>query len=142
LPTLPAFFDEPKLRRTPINSQFLPQLRTPSQLNMAGRVDEISRCKAYLNNGATDIFARVSSRCAAAEKKRNELCFVISSFRLDAAESCILLGYDAASSGKFLPTFRDVSIGCPETSVSNYHNSLHNNPEECSSQLGFVTMFL
>jgi hypothetical protein len=27
------------------------------------------------------------------------------------------------------------SIGCPETSVKNYHYSLHNNPEECSSCL-------
>jgi len=25
-------------------------------------------------------------------------------------------------------------IGFPETSVRNYHYSLHNNPEECSSQ--------
>jgi len=26
-------------------------------------------------------------------------------------------------------------IGCPETSVRNYHDSLHNNPEEHSSHL-------
>jgi hypothetical protein len=26
-------------------------------------------------------------------------------------------------------------IGCPKTSVWNYHYSLHNNPEECSSHL-------
>jgi hypothetical protein len=26
-------------------------------------------------------------------------------------------------------------IGCPRTSVRNYHYSLHNNPEECSSHL-------
>ena len=26
-------------------------------------------------------------------------------------------------------------IGCPETSVRNYHHSLRNNPEESSSQL-------
>ena len=64
-------------------------------------------------------------------------------------ENCVLLGYYAASSGNFLPTFRDKllvpssdvstlrmgSIGCPETSVRNYHYSLRNNPEERSSQL-------
>ena len=27
------------------------------------------------------------------------------------------------------------TIGCPETSVRNYHNSLHNNPEERRSHL-------
>jgi hypothetical protein len=25
--------------------------------------------------------------------------------------------------------------GCPETSVRNYHNTLRNNPEECSAHL-------
>jgi hypothetical protein len=63
-------------------------------------------------------------------------------------ENCVLLGYYAASSGNFLPTFRDkllvpssVStlrmgpIGCPENSVRNYHYSLRNNPEKRSSQL-------
>jgi hypothetical protein len=48
------------------------------------------------------------------------------------------------SSGHFLATFRDNPIvpnepmgpiGCPETSVRNYHYSLRNNPEERSSQL-------
>ena len=58
-----------------------------------------------------------------------------------------LLGYYAASSGNFLPTFRDNLsapflgglkmglIGCPETSVRNYHYSLRNNPEERISHL-------
>ena len=75
-------------------------------------------------------------------------------------EDCALLGYYADSSGIFLPTFRDsltVSssgdmtpetredgndwrlniglIGCPETSVRNYHSSLCNNPEEHTSYL-------
>jgi len=64
-------------------------------------------------------------------------------------ENCVLLGYFAASSGNFLPTFRDKllvpssdfssprmgPIGCPETSVRDYHYSLRNDPEERSSQL-------
>jgi len=57
-------------------------------------------------------------------------------------ENCVLLGYYAESSGNLLPTFRyniSVSfpmpskvgpIGCSETSVTNYHYSLRNNPEE------------
>ena len=65
--------------------------------------------------------------------------------------NCALLGYYAASSGNSLPTFLDYlqgsrfffyscslqmgRIGCPETMVRNYHYFLHNNPEECSSQL-------
>jgi hypothetical protein len=55
-------------------------------------------------------------------------------------EYCALLGCYAASNGKFSPTFRDNIlkmrlVGCPETSVKNYHYSLHNNPEERSSHL-------
>ena len=58
------------------------------------------------------------------------------------------LGYYAASSGNFLPTFRgNLSLPtsgvrnsrwdtiCPETSVRNYHYWPLNNPEECSSYL-------
>ena len=57
-------------------------------------------------------------------------------------QNCDLLGYYAASSGNFSPTFRDslsVSSSCPlkmgpiscaETSVRNYHYSLRNSPEE------------
>ena len=37
-------------------------------------------------------------------------------------ENCALLGYYAKSSGNFLP------VCCPETSVINYHFSLHNDP--------------
>jgi len=61
-------------------------------------------------------------------------------------ENCALLGNYAASSGNFLPTFRDnISvpsssvkkqemgpIGCFETSVINYHYSQRNNSEESS----------
>ena len=73
-------------------------------------------------------------------------------------EKCVLLGYYAASGGNSLPTFRDIlsvpssrvtnarsslyswplkmgSIGCPETSVRNYHHSQRNSPEELSSCL-------
>jgi len=77
-------------------------------------------------------------------------------------ENCTLLGYYTASSGDFLPTFWDNlsvpssgfknqkipfvplwnswtprmgPIGCPETTVRNYHHLPRNNREECSSQL-------
>jgi hypothetical protein len=48
-----------------------------------------------------------------------------------------VLGYYAASSGNSIPKFRDKMgpIGCPETSVRNYHYSLRNNPKERSSHL-------
>ena len=65
--------------------------------------------------------------------------------------SCALRGHYAAGSGNLLPTFRDKlwvpyswvnsshlktgPIGCPETSVINYHNSPRNDPEERSSHL-------
>jgi len=66
------------------------------------------------------------------------------------------LGYYAASSGSFLPTFRDnpsvpsaffISIlgplksgpiDFPETSARNYRYSLRNNPEERSSQNNYA----
>ena len=76
--------------------------------------------------------------------------FVILGFRREIDENCALLGHYTASSGNLLPTFRDklsipssrvkktVPIGCPETSVINYHNSLCNDPEERSSLCFFV----
>ena len=74
--------------------------------------------------------------------------FVISIFRREVDENCALLGYDAASSGNFLLTFRHSlsvpfsvikmrPIGCAETSVRNSHYWLHNIAEERSFQ--FVT---
>jgi hypothetical protein len=68
-------------------------------------------------------------------------------------ENCALLGYYAVTSGNSLPTFRYNllvpfqilkrsrgfwplkmgPIGCPKTSIRNYHYSLHNNPEKHSS---------
>ena len=75
-------------------------------------------------------------------------------FPCTCAVNCALLGYYAASSGNFLPTFRDNlsvppprvivkgqeplkmwPIGCPETSVRNCHYSLRNNPKVRSSNL-------
>jgi hypothetical protein len=64
-----------------------------------------------------------------------------SGFHCEADENCALLGYYAASSGNSLPIFHD-SLSVPpsrvknaETSVRNYHYSLHNNPKEHSSQM-------
>ena len=87
--------------------------------------------------------------------------YVISGFRREVAENCALMGYYVASSGYFLPTFRDKLsvpssrfkkskevyiklrigaagyrmrlIGCSEMSVTNYYYSLRNNAEERSS---------
>jgi len=79
--------------------------------------------------------------------------FVISGFRRELDENCALLGYHAASSGNFLPTFRDnLSIpfsrvkktgpmDCPETSVRNHHYSLRDDPEERSSLCLFICLF-
>jgi hypothetical protein len=75
---------------------------------------------------------------------------VISGFRRAVDEKCALLGYYAASSGNFLPTFWDnlpvLSSGvknsretdsCPEMPVKHYDYSLWNNPEERRFRLGF-----
>jgi hypothetical protein len=53
----------------------------------------------------------------------------MSGFRSKVDESWDLLRYYAASSGNSLP------IGCPETSIRNYHYSLRNNPEKRSSHV-------
>ena len=39
--------------------------------------------------------------------RQSSQLFFISSFRREVAEKCAVLGYCAASSGNFLPTFRD-----------------------------------
>jgi len=63
------------------------------------------------------------------------LPFLIAGLRREVHENCALLGYYAASSANFSPTFRDkLSVrysginpcrldpkGCPETLVRNYH---------------------
>jgi hypothetical protein len=87
-------------------------------------------------------------------RKRNVLCLglrkglcVISGFRREVDENCVLLGCCAASSGNYLPKFRDNlsgffklkpwrsdPIGCTGTSVRNYQYSLRNNRDERSSE--------
>jgi len=84
---------------------------------------------------------------------------MISGFCRQVDENCSLLGYYAACSGIFLPTFRhNLSIppsgvkksavswplkmgpmGCPETSAWNYRYTLRNNLEERSSYEVIVT---
>jgi hypothetical protein len=88
---------------------------------------------------------------------------VISGFRCEVHEVCAVLHYHIGSSVNFLPTFRGKlsvpsskakkstecssseseeqykplkmgSIGCPESSVRNYHYFLRNNPVEGVSQ--------
>ena len=61
------------------------------------------------------------------------------------SENCALLNYYTASNGNHVPTIRNnISphlplkmgpIRLPETSVSNYHRSLHNDPDERSAHL-------
>jgi hypothetical protein len=75
---------------------------------------------------------------------------VVSGFHLEVDENCGILGHDAASSGNFLPTFRDkllvlssrvksknIEDGTDKLSRNvgkDYHYSLHSIPEECSFQ--------
>jgi len=70
---------------------------------------------------------------------------VTSGFHREADENRALLGYYAASSGNFLPTFwvnlsvpssqvKLETIGCPETPVRSFHYLPRNNPEQRSSQ--------
>ena len=89
---------------------------------------------------------------------RLHLC-VISGFRHDVDENYSLLGCYATWNSNSSPTFRgNLSvpsptvkksrrlsrflklrpIGCPETSVRNYHSTLWNMPEECISQYRLV----
>ena len=52
---------------------------------------------------------------------------VISGFCREVNDICVLLAHYAVYGGNFFLTFWD---GCPETSVRNHHNTLHNVPEE------------
>ena len=57
--------------------------------------------------------------------------------RRDDTESCAPLDHYAVNSGNFLRdswSLKMGTIGCPETSVRNYHYPLFNNPEQCSSR--------
>jgi len=81
-----------------------------------------------------------------------DITCVISGFRREVAKNCALLGHYAVSGGNFLPTFGDKisvpssglltsemgQIGCPETSVRNYHCSLRDDPEERSSHRHYL----
>jgi hypothetical protein len=49
--------------------------------------------------------------------------WMISDFRREVAENCALLGYYAASSGNFLPTFRD-NPSVPSSGFKNGKESL------------------
>jgi hypothetical protein len=67
---------------------------------------------------------------------------MISGYSREIDDNCTLLGFYAASSSNFLLTFRDNlsvpqmgRIGCPETSLINYHYLLRNNAEERISLL-------
>jgi len=65
-------------------------------------------------------------------------------FRREVDDNCVHLGYYTINSGISLPISGHLicpifkskleSRGCPETSLRNYHYSLHNSPEESSSQ--------
>jgi len=59
---------------------------------------------------------------------------MISGFCRKADERCTLLGYYVASTGNFLQTFWD-NPSDPSSGVKNYHYSLHNDPEEYSTDL-------
>ena len=76
---------------------------------------------------------------------------VISGSRHELVENCASLGYYTAGSDNFLPAFWDSPsvpysgfkmgpVGCPETSVINYHYSLRNIPEESSSSPRLLDM--
>ena len=66
----------------------------------------------------------------------NFLVSFTTDFRLEVEENSALLGHYTESSGNSFPDFRALKmgpIGCPETSVRNYHYSLCNDPEGRSS---------
>jgi len=54
---------------------------------------------------------------------------MISGFHIEVAKNCDLLGYYAASSGKYH------YLGYYAASSGKYHYLQHNNPEGCSSHI-------
>ena len=62
------------------------------------------------------------------DNNTNTLKCVISGSRCEFHENCVLLGYYAASSGNFLPTFRD-NLSVPSSRVKNpnLYRNLHLN---------------
>lgn len=101
-------------------------------------------------------FATLEQICALIELSRSNIrtrlswC-VLEQHNQQRNKNCALLGHCAASSGNSLPMFRDnipvpihesiigllthEPIGCPESSVKNYHYLLRNDPEQRSSRL-------
>jgi hypothetical protein len=72
---------------------------------------------------------------------KNYISFVTSGFPREIDENCALLGSYSASSGNFLPTFRD-NLSVPPSRVHkltarNCLFSLRNNPEERSTHLQY-----
>jgi len=69
--------------------------------------------------------------------------YVILGYRREVAKNRALLCYYAASSGNFLPTFRD-NLSVPSSGFKNpkgnYHYWLRNGPEECGSYLSSCRM--
>ena len=138
-----------------INQLHVPSLQQISQsavymefLHLSGTVT-CDIPNARLNFSVTIRYVELGCLCS----------YVVSGLRREVDKSCALLGYYAANSGNSLRTFRDnlpvpsstdVSgqpigpifksrplktgpIGCPETSARNYHCSLRNGPEKCST---------
>ena len=70
---------------------------------------------------------------------------MISGFRREVVDNCVLLVYDAASGGDSLLSFEETYLtladgtSCPKTSVRNYHNSQRHSPEQRSSQMSIQT---
>ena len=62
------------------------------------------------------------------------LICLISGFRREVAENCVLMGYYAASSGNFLPTFRD-NISVPSSGGQVLWVKEFLNPEEGTNTL-------
>ena len=64
---------------------------------------------------------------------------VISGFRREEYDICAIPGYEAAQSiVQDSWALKVGPIGCPETSVRNYHYTLRNIPEERRCHLGFI----
>ena len=118
-------------------------------------------CRAGLCSRPLDRCVHVTSAESRTTRSSRTICYtrqcfvVISGFHRQVNENYALLDYYAARRGNFLSTFQDNlsvlssrvtnpksldcwqlkigPIGCPETSVRNYHYSLPNSPGDRSS---------
>jgi hypothetical protein len=97
-------------------------------------------------NGMDTIWGKESKNYRVLVRGKQYTYLVITGFRSEFNKNSALLGHYAASSGNPLPTFRDnLSVpssrgktrpmGCTKKSARNYHYSLLNDQEECSSVL-------